>query len=69
MNNFKIEYTITNNKKSHMDFRSFESAKEVYISLAYNLTIKKAKLYDLRNNKKVLVEKFNKKRIYPLNEV
>ena len=61
--NYKINYTITNGKKSYMFFSSFETAKEIYQALGYNLTIKKAKLFKIEDNKKILIEKFTKKYI------
>lgn len=58
-----VNYTITNNKKGQHEFEDYTQAKEIYIQLAYNLTIKKAKLYEICNNKKRLLKKFKNKRI------
>lgn len=55
-----IKYTITNNKKGKYIFDTYEQAKEIYIALAYNLTIKKARLYRTKGHKKQLIEQFKK---------
>lgn len=67
MDKFIIKYKITNNKSGIHEFVNFEIAKKIYLELQENLTIKAAKLYEIKNNKKILIEKFTKKEIYPLN--
>ena len=65
---YKIEYKITNNKKGDMSFANFENAKHIYLSFIENLTIKSAKLYKIKNKKKILIEKFTKKMVLPYKE-
>ena len=62
-----IIYKITNNKKDQLVYNNFQTAKEIYIALQYNLTIKAAKLYEQTGKRKKLIEKFNKKNIITLN--
>lgn len=62
---YKIEYKIINNKKDCLTFDTFKQAKKIYIAFISNLTIKAAKLYEETGNKKKIIEKFSKKRIYP----
>lgn len=57
-----VSYTITNNEKDKYIFDTYEQAKDMYIALAYNLTIKKARLYRIKENRKQLIEKFKKVR-------
>lgn len=67
MKKYIIIYKITNNKKGQHEFAEYKNAKEIYINLQYNLTIKAGKLYKIENNRKKLIEKFNKKNIITLN--
>ncbi len=64
---FIIKYKIINNKTDQTEFATFESAKKIYLAFIENLTIKSAKMYEIKNNKKILIEKFTKKEIYPMN--
>lgn len=56
-----IKYKITNNKKGIHEFTTFHDAKSIYLALAENVTIKGAKLYEVKGNKRRLLEKFTKK--------
>lgn len=68
MSKYIIKYTTINGKKGFHEFTTFKSAKEIYLAIQENLTIKKARLYKAKDNKKMLLEKFTKKRIVGLNE-
>ncbi len=61
MKKYIIIYKITNNKKDQLEYNNFEIAKEIYINLQYNLTIKAGKLYEQTGKRKKLIEKFTKK--------
>lgn len=61
MKKYIIVYKITNNKKGQHEFTEYKDAKEIYIYLQYNLTIKAAKLYEQTGKRKKLIEKFTKK--------
>ena len=60
---YRIDYTITNDKKNSCTFDTFEGAKKIYIALIENLTIKAAELY--ANDEKI--ESFTKEKIYTLD--
>lgn len=62
-----IDFKITNGKKDKHEFKDFESAKQVYLALIENLTIKSAKLYMVKGKKKILIEKFTKKIVLSYN--
>lgn len=53
-----IKYKTPKGRKGKHEFTDYKTAVEVFSYLTYNITIKSAKLYQICNNKKILLKKF-----------
>lgn len=57
---YTIKYKTPSGRKGQHTFKDYTTAKEIYAAFTYNITIKSAKLYEVYNEKKRLLEKFTK---------